>query len=142
MCDGMQAQGDEFVLILRGARSAKLLFLFGSDCTAGQHERLRSQVDLGAEVALADAAREEDSVGIVVEVAEEGGELVDGSPRSGVAAPTPGVESLAGHLGPDWTATLETAWRRAYNLVAEIMMATTTDLGGHGTAPPAGTESE
>ena len=39
------------------------------------------------------------------------------------------VGALAVHLGPDWTPTLERAWRRAYNLVAELMMATTADLG-------------
>jgi len=37
------------------------------------------------------------------------------------------VAALAAHLGPDWTPRLETAWRRAYNLVAELMMATTAD---------------
>jgi hemoglobin-like flavoprotein len=35
--------------------------------------------------------------------------------------------ALAAHLGLDWTPTLEAAWRRAYNLVAELMMATTAD---------------
>jgi hemoglobin-like flavoprotein len=39
------------------------------------------------------------------------------------------IGALAAHLGPDWTPTLESAWRRAYNLVAELMMATTADLG-------------
>jgi hemoglobin-like flavoprotein len=38
------------------------------------------------------------------------------------------VGALAAQLAADWTPALETAWRRAYNLVAEIMMATTGDL--------------
>ncbi len=32
--------------------------------------------------------------------------------------------ALAAHLGPRWDPATEAAWRRAYNLVAEIMMAT------------------
>jgi len=32
------------------------------------------------------------------------------------------VASLAAHLGDRWDENLETAWRRAYNLVAETMM--------------------
>lgn len=32
--------------------------------------------------------------------------------------------ALAAHLGPRWDPAAEAAWRRAYNLVAEIMMAT------------------
>jgi len=31
--------------------------------------------------------------------------------------------ALAAHLAPDWDDALEAAWRRAYNLVAEVMMA-------------------
>jgi hemoglobin-like flavoprotein len=34
------------------------------------------------------------------------------------------VGALAVQLGPAWDPGLEAAWRRAYNLVAEIMMAT------------------
>ncbi len=34
------------------------------------------------------------------------------------------VAALAGHLPDIWDAELEAAWRRAYNLVAEMMMAT------------------
>jgi hemoglobin-like flavoprotein len=34
------------------------------------------------------------------------------------------VGALAMHLAQIWTAELEAAWRRAYNLVAEMMMAT------------------
>jgi hemoglobin-like flavoprotein len=33
------------------------------------------------------------------------------------------IESLAEQLGSEWSAELEVAWRRAYNLVAELMMA-------------------
>jgi len=32
--------------------------------------------------------------------------------------------ALAAHLGPAWDPATEAAWRRAYNLVAEIMMST------------------
>jgi hemoglobin-like flavoprotein len=34
------------------------------------------------------------------------------------------VGALAAHLGPAWDPATEAAWRRAYNLVAEIMMST------------------
>jgi hemoglobin-like flavoprotein len=34
------------------------------------------------------------------------------------------VGALAAHLGPVWNPATEAAWRRAYNLVAEIMMST------------------
>src|SRR5215203_5899429 len=34
------------------------------------------------------------------------------------------VNALAAHLETVWDAELEAAWRRAYNLVAEMMMAT------------------
>lgn len=34
------------------------------------------------------------------------------------------IATLADHLGPQWSPELEAAWRRAYNLVAELMMAT------------------
>jgi hemoglobin-like flavoprotein len=34
------------------------------------------------------------------------------------------LEALAARLGPAWDPPTEAAWRRAYNLVAEIMMAT------------------
>jgi hemoglobin-like flavoprotein len=33
------------------------------------------------------------------------------------------IGALANHLGDDWTPDVEEAWRRAYNLVAEMMMA-------------------
>jgi hemoglobin-like flavoprotein len=33
------------------------------------------------------------------------------------------IGALANHLGDDWTPDVEAAWRRAYNLVAEMMMA-------------------
>jgi hypothetical protein len=46
------------------------------------------------------------------------------------------VGALAAHLAPDWTPAVERAWRRAYNLVAEIMMDTTVDLEARSTAPP------
>lgn len=42
------------------------------------------------------------------------------------------VGALAAHLEDIWNPQLETAWRRAYNLVAEMMMATAADEGaGH-----------
>jgi hemoglobin-like flavoprotein len=34
--------------------------------------------------------------------------------------------ALAEHLGPAWDPATDAAWRRAYNLVAEIMMSTPT----------------
>jgi hemoglobin-like flavoprotein len=34
------------------------------------------------------------------------------------------IATLAAHLGQQWTPELEAAWRRAYNLVSELMMAT------------------
>lgn len=37
------------------------------------------------------------------------------------------VGALAAHLEGIWNPQLETAWRRAYNLVAEMMMATAAD---------------
>jgi hemoglobin-like flavoprotein len=39
------------------------------------------------------------------------------------------VGALAAHLAPSWDAEVEAAWRRAYNLVAETMMATAAELG-------------
>jgi hemoglobin-like flavoprotein len=36
------------------------------------------------------------------------------------------IGALAAHLGAAWDPATEAAWRRAYNLVAEIMMATPT----------------
>jgi hemoglobin-like flavoprotein len=33
------------------------------------------------------------------------------------------IGALAEHLGPQWNSEVEAAWRRAYNLVAELMMA-------------------
>ncbi|HET6951529.1 MAG TPA: globin domain-containing protein [Acidimicrobiales bacterium] len=38
------------------------------------------------------------------------------------------IGALAAHLAPDWDDSLEAAWRRAYNLVAEIMMAQAQSL--------------
>jgi hemoglobin-like flavoprotein len=32
------------------------------------------------------------------------------------------IAALATQLAPDWTPALESAWRHAYNLVAEVMM--------------------
>jgi hemoglobin-like flavoprotein len=42
------------------------------------------------------------------------------------------IGALAEHLEDRWNAATEDAWRRAYNLVAEMMMAAATDAG-----PPA-----
>jgi hemoglobin-like flavoprotein len=44
------------------------------------------------------------------------------------------VGALAAHLAPSWDADVEAAWRRAYNLVAEMMMATAAELAT-GTPP-------
>lgn len=38
------------------------------------------------------------------------------------------LAALAARLGPRWTPDVDAAWRRAYNLVAEIMIAATADL--------------
>ena len=40
------------------------------------------------------------------------------------------VASLAAHLGDRWDENLETAWRRAYNLVAETMMSAQQTVQG------------
>jgi hypothetical protein len=42
---------------------------------------------------------------------------------------------LADHLGAEWNAELEAAWRRAYNLVAEMMMAAGGPPDRHRVAP-------
>ena len=39
------------------------------------------------------------------------------------------IGALAAHLAPAWDDALEAAWRRAYNLVAEVMMASAADVG-------------
>jgi hemoglobin-like flavoprotein len=36
--------------------------------------------------------------------------------------------ALAARLGPDWDDALELAWRHAYNLVAEVMMAAAAEV--------------
>jgi hemoglobin-like flavoprotein len=38
------------------------------------------------------------------------------------------IATLAARLGPRWNPELEAAWRRAYNLVAELMMATAATI--------------
>jgi hemoglobin-like flavoprotein len=38
------------------------------------------------------------------------------------------IGALAVHLAPDWDDVMEAAWRRAYNLVAEVMMAAAADV--------------
>jgi hemoglobin-like flavoprotein len=38
------------------------------------------------------------------------------------------IGALATHLAPEWDDALEAAWRRAYNLVAEVMMAAAADV--------------
>jgi hemoglobin-like flavoprotein len=37
------------------------------------------------------------------------------------------IATLADRLGPQWDLELEAAWRRAYNLVAELMMASAAE---------------
>jgi nitric oxide dioxygenase len=37
------------------------------------------------------------------------------------------VAALAAHLAPDWDGAHEAAWRRAFNLVAELMMRATAE---------------
>ena len=44
------------------------------------------------------------------------------------------IGALAAHLAPDWDDALEAAWRRAYNLVAEVMMAAAADVSAGATA--------
>ena len=51
------------------------------------------------------------------------------------------VAALADHLA-DWTPATESAWRRAYNLVAEIMIAATADLDLQSAASPTPPMSE
>ena len=38
------------------------------------------------------------------------------------------IGALAAHLAAEWDDALEAAWRRAYNLVAEVMMAAAADV--------------
>ena len=38
------------------------------------------------------------------------------------------LQALAAQLGSGWTREVESAWRRAYNLVAEIMIAASADV--------------
>jgi len=52
------------------------------------------------------------------------------------------VGALADHLAPDWTPAAESAWRRAYNLVAEIMIAAAADLDLQSAASPTPPTSE
>jgi hemoglobin-like flavoprotein len=50
------------------------------------------------------------------------------------------IAALATHLATQWNDTLEAAWRRAYNLVAEVMMAAAADVSAGsrlGARPPA-----
>ena len=44
------------------------------------------------------------------------------------------IGALAAHLAADWDDALEAAWRRAYNLVAEVMMAAAADVSARATA--------
>jgi nitric oxide dioxygenase len=44
------------------------------------------------------------------------------------------IEALADHLAPGWDDALEAAWRRAYNLVAEVMMAAAAQITATTTA--------
>ena len=44
------------------------------------------------------------------------------------------IGALAMHLAADWDDALEAAWRRAYNLVAEVMMAAAADATARATA--------
>jgi hemoglobin-like flavoprotein len=44
------------------------------------------------------------------------------------------IGALAAHLASAWDPALEAAWRRAYNLVAEVMMAAAADVSAHATA--------
>jgi hemoglobin-like flavoprotein len=49
------------------------------------------------------------------------------------------IGALAAHLAPVWDDALEAAWRRAYNLVAEVMMAAAAEVSatvGHRSASP------
>jgi hemoglobin-like flavoprotein len=44
------------------------------------------------------------------------------------------IGALAAHLAPEWDDALEAAWGRAYNLVAEVMMAAAADVRARATA--------
>jgi hemoglobin-like flavoprotein len=44
------------------------------------------------------------------------------------------IGALAAHLAQRWDPALDAAWRRAYNLVAEMMMATAADLNANASA--------
>jgi nitric oxide dioxygenase len=44
------------------------------------------------------------------------------------------IGALAVHLAPAWDDALEVAWRRAYNLVAEVMMAAAAEVTVHDAA--------
>ena len=46
------------------------------------------------------------------------------------------IGALAAQLRSGWTPAIEGAWRRAYNLVAEIMIAASADLDVRSTASP------
>ena len=46
------------------------------------------------------------------------------------------LRALAAQLGSGWTPAVESAWRRAYNLVAEIMIAASADVDSRSTASP------
>jgi len=57
-------------------------------------------------------------------------------PRNYRSAADALVGALAAHVGSGWTPAVETAWRRAYNLLAEIMIAATADLDFRSAASP------
>jgi hemoglobin-like flavoprotein len=46
------------------------------------------------------------------------------------------LQALAAQLGSGWTREVESAWRRAYNLVAEIMIAASADVDVRPIASP------
>jgi hemoglobin-like flavoprotein len=44
------------------------------------------------------------------------------------------IGALAARLAPEWDTALEAAWRRAYNLIAEVMMAAAAEVRAQGVA--------
>jgi hemoglobin-like flavoprotein len=54
-------------------------------------------------------------------------------PRHYVLAGPPLLAAIAAALGERWTTDVEAAWRRAYNLTAEAMMAGAADVHSYGT---------
>jgi hemoglobin-like flavoprotein len=112
--DATTMAGDFYARLFALDPSAELLFTDGPDVMAGK---------FAAELAA------------LVEAISEFGEFAARARELGTRHAAYGVQtthyhsacealvgSLAEHLGERWNSTVEAAWRRAYNLVAELMM--------------------